>query len=225
VRAPLQRYARIVHFVPMRTYFSTRYLFDPGRSRVWRAICEYLQPSVPPSSAVLDLGCGYCDFINQIRADTRYALDASPAVAQYCAHGVQFLCASAPEIPLPPQSVDVVFSSNLLEHLTDSEIDELFTRLRTILRPRGRIILIQPNYFYAYREYWNDYTHRKAFSHVSLCDLLSAKGFSVRRSEKRFLPFSFRSVIPKSYWLTRLYLMSPSRPMAKQMLIVADMEE
>jgi|SRR5579884_874114 len=204
-------------------YFDTRYSYDPDRARVWRAICEYLQRFVPPGAAVLDLGAGYCDFINQIRAERRYAVDINAGAGHFCAPGVQFLCAdvTAP-LGIPAQSLDVVFASNLLEHLTEEQCTAMFQAVDTVLRPSGRIILLQPNYYYCSRRYWDDFTHVKAFSHVSLPDLLRSKGYKVVHVEKRFLPLSFKSTIPKSYALTKLYLHLPWRPLAGQMLVVGE---
>ena len=205
------------------SYFATRYAPDPNRSRVWKAICEYLQPQVAPDSVVLDVGAGYCDFINHIHAGRKYALDRNPELSEYCAPGVKFLCAEAGgPIDIPALSVDVIFASNFLEHLSDRECSDLFDRFDTLLKKSGKIILIQPNYPYCVREYWDDFTHVKAWSHVSLADYLVSRGYRILRMEKRFIPFSFKSVLPKSYWLTRLYLHSFWRPLAKQMLIVAE---
>jgi len=204
-------------------YFKTRYTPDPGRSRIWKAICEYVQPFVPMDGVVMDVGAGYCDFINQIKAGQKYALDANPEVANYCMPGVQFLHGQAENpIAIRRHSVDAVLISNFLEHLSDPQCSSLFDQFDDLLKEKGRIILIQPNYYYCYREYWDDFTHVKAFSHVSLEDLLLSRGYRIVRMEKRFLPFSFKSVLPKSYWITKLYLLSFWRPLAKQMLIVAE---
>src|SRR5262249_36548502 len=136
---------------------------------------------------------------------------------------VQFLCGDSDALlELPHHSVDVVIASNFLEHLSDQACSNLFVRLENLLKERGRLILIQPNYYYCYRRYWDDYTHVKAFSHASLSDLLVSKGYRVIALEKKFIPFSFKSALPKSYWITRLYLCSFWRPLAQQMLIVAE---
>jgi len=66
------------------------------------------------------------------------------------------------------------------------------------------------------------YTHKKAFSHVSLSDFLMAHDYQIIRFYKKFIPFSLKSRLPKSYWLTRLYLNFPIKPFAKQMLVVAE---
>jgi SAM-dependent methyltransferase len=204
------------------SYFNSRFTPDPGRRRVWQAICEYLQPWVPGKARVLDIGAGYCDFINQIHAATKIAADRNPDVAGHCGPDVRFLeMPSIQALDLPASSVDVVFASNFLEHLSEPDLAALFDRLASILAPGGRLILIQPNYYYSVREYWDDFTHLKAFSHTSLGDFLRSRGYDILRMEKRFIPFSFKTVLPKSYFLTRLYLSLPVRPLAKQMLFVA----
>lgn len=204
------------------TYFNSRYTFVRSREKVWKAICEYLQVYIPEHATVLELGAGYCDFINQISAHKKYALDANPNVAKYCSLGVEFIHSNTDNIPINTGVADVIFASNLLEHLYDQELQKLFNQIKNLLKPGGKIILIQPNIFYCYREYWDDFTHTKAFSHISLSDFLKSHGFKIIMVERRFLPFSFKSKLPKSYILTRTYLKLFWRPMAKQMLVVAE---
>jgi SAM-dependent methyltransferase len=203
-------------------YFSTRYSPDSGRAKVWQAICEYLQPFVPPDSTVLDLGAGYCDFINQIHAARKYAVDINSESSRFCAPDVRFLSGKLESVDLPSSELDVVLASNFLEHLTPSECSDVFDRLELLLKPGGKLILIQPNYYYCVREYFDDFTHVRAFTHVSLCDFLMSRGYKIVRMEKKFLPMSFKSRLPKSYWMTKLFLASFWRPLAKQMLIVAE---
>jgi len=204
------------------SYFDTRYTPHPARAKVWKAICEYLQEFVPPSGTVVDVGAGYCDFINQIQAATKFAVDTNPEAARWCAPDVRFVKAAPIEaLELPRQSVDVLMVSNLLEHLSPPQCATLFDRFEESLKPTGKLIVIQPNYFYCYRRYWDDFTHVRAFSHVSLVDFLGSRGFQIIAVEKRFLPFSFKSRGPKSYGITKLYLALPWRPLGAQMLVVA----
>ena len=204
------------------SYFDTRYAPHPDREKVWRAISEYLQAFIAPSSAVMDVGAGYCDFINQIQAREKYAIDVNPDVSRWCRPGVTFIHAQQIEaIDLPPQSIDAVMVSNLLEHLSPEQCSALLDRFDELLTADGKIIAIQPNYFYCYKRYWDDFTHVRAFSHVGLRDLLLSRGYKILTVEKRFLPFSFKSYLPKSYWITKLYLASFWRPFAGQMLVIA----
>ena len=92
-----------------------------------------------------------------------------------------------------------------------------------LLKAEGRLIVIQPNFRYASKQYFDDYTHRSTFTHVSLANLLRSKGLRMLRVEPRFLPYSMReSRLPVKPWLVRAYLRSPIRPLAGQMLLVAE---
>jgi cyclopropane fatty-acyl-phospholipid synthase-like methyltransferase len=206
-------------------YFQTRYEFNSDRKRVWKAICEYLSRYIPPDSSVLELGSGYCDFINNIVAKNRVAVDMDKNSGSYCDKSVSFLNIKATDIEFAEKTFNIVFASNLFEHLDEEELDTLIGKITKILKNNGKLIIIQPNYYYAYREYWDDYTHKKAFSHVSLSDYLASNGFNIRKIEKRFLPYSFKSRIPKSYILTKIYLLSFWHPLAKQMLIIAEKQD
>jgi hypothetical protein len=92
-----------------------------------------------------------------------------------------------------------------------------------MLVPRGRLILLQPNIRYAYREYWDFFDHHVALSHESLAEALGIAGFEIEVVRPRFLPYTTRSRIPQSPWILRLYLaLSPLQWLfGKQMFIVA----
>ena len=46
---------------------------------LWRILCRaFFQKYVKPDDVVLDLGAGYCEFINHIRCRTKYAVDLNP---------------------------------------------------------------------------------------------------------------------------------------------------
>src|SRR5450759_436701 len=164
-------------------YYETRYTFDSRRTKVWKAITEYLQQFVrADADCVLDLGAGYCDFINNIKAQEKLAVDMNPAVSQFCHDDVKFHCASVNDLSvLQANSIDVLFASNLLEHLDDFELVCAAKEFKRILKEGGRVILMQPNYKYAYKEYFDDYTHKKVFTHISLRDFFEANGFEAIR--------------------------------------------
>src|SRR3954451_11385324 len=108
-------------------YFKTRYSPDPGRPKVWKAICEYLQKFVPASGTVADIGAGYGDFINQIQAGKKYGIDINPEAARAYAPEVEFVQVPRIEdVDLPAKSIDVMMLSNLLEHLSTEQCTALF---------------------------------------------------------------------------------------------------
>lgn len=171
---------------------------------------------------MVELGAGYCHFINNIQAGRRIAPDVSPTVIAAAAPGVEAHTASCMSCDfVPDESADVVFASSLLEHLTTSEVLRTVQQAHRILRPGGKFILVKSNFRYCYREYFDDYTHVSIFTDVSLCDVLTSVGFKIRDVQPRFLPFSIKRRLPIAGWLIALYLRSPVRPKAGQMLVIA----
>ncbi|HEV2763692.1 MAG TPA: class I SAM-dependent methyltransferase [Pyrinomonadaceae bacterium] len=209
---------------PTDQYFRTRFTYDEKRDAVWREIGRYLQARyIPPDSRILDLGAGYCHFINNVRGRERHALDASAELPEHAAPGVSAHVRSCTRLEnFAADSLDVVFSSNLFEHLTRPELIETLGELRRVLRRGGRLLVVQPNFKYCAADYFDDYTHVQIFTHVGLADLLAAEGFRPLDVRARFLPFSMKSRLPKAALLVRLYLRSPFKPMAGQMLLVAE---
>lgn len=203
-------------------YYTTRFVFNKGRVKVWKAINEYLQKFIPENSTILDIGCGYADFINGIIGDKKIAIDLNPEIKKFIeSDKIKFINQSIlNQFNVDDLSIDVIFASNLFEHFNDAELDIIINNIKAKLKPNGKLILIQPNIYYAFKEYWDDYTHKKAFSHNSLNDLLNSYGFKTLVIKKKFIPFSLKSMLPKSYWLTKFYLKSPIKPFAKQLLII-----
>ena len=205
-------------------YFETRFAFNPERDVVWQEVARYLQSrEIPEAAAILEIGAGYGHFINNIRGRERHALDVSRDLPRHVASGVVAHVGSCTSLSMfRSQSLDVVFASNLFEHLTREELSNTLKEISRVLSNRGRLIVVQPNFKYCAPEYFDDYTHVQVFTHVSLADLLRARGFRIVRVTPRFLPFSMKSKLPKLRWLIRWYLRSPFKPFGAQMLIVAE---
>lgn len=206
------------------SYHDVHLTEHPAREGVWRVIADYLAPWVPEDAHVLEIGAGRCHWINAVRASYRLAIDLWPEVGRFAAPGVDARVMDAGrELPaLPAGQFDVVLASNVLEHFEPDAASRIVGEMWALLRPGGRILIIQPNYRYAYRSYFDDYTHRAVFTDVSLRNLLRSHGFHIDLSRPRFLPYSMsslrRSVPP---WLVRAYIRSPFKPRAGQMLIIA----
>jgi SAM-dependent methyltransferase len=206
------------------TYHDVHLTEHPARQGVWRVIADYLAPWVPEDSHVLEIGAGHCHWINSVRASHRLAIDLWPDVGRCAAPGVDTRVMDAGrELPaLPAGHFDVVLASNVLEHFEPDTASRIARDVAVLLKPGGRFLIIQPNYRYAFRSYFDDYTHRAVFSHVSLANMLRSHGFRIDVSQPRFLPYSMsalRGSVPA--WLVRAYIRSPFKPRAGQMLIVA----
>jgi ubiquinone/menaquinone biosynthesis C-methylase UbiE len=122
---------------------------------------------------------------------------------------------------LDDNSIDFVFASNLFEHVSQDTFASVLEQLRRKLKRDGTITLLQPNFYYAYRDYFDDYTHTTVYSHVSICDFLEANTYEVLTCKPRFLPLTLKSRLKVSPFLIRMYLSSPLKPLGKQMLVRA----
>lgn len=205
-------------------YFSTRYTYSEKRESVWPVLATYLAARfIPRDAAVLDIGAGYCHFINHVTARERHALDVSPVIEAHAAPGVVSHVASCTSMTMLADGYfDVVFASNLFEHLDREQFVAAVEEIRRVLKVGGALIVVQPNFRFCYRRYFDDYTHVQIFTDVGLADALRGWGFGIRTVVPRFLPFSVKSRLPVTPTLVRLYLRSPFRPFAGQMLLVAE---
>ena len=197
---------------------------DPARRMVWQVLTEYLAQWVPADAHVVEIGAAYCYWINGVRAARKVAVDVWPGFLRFAGPGVDatILDAATALRTLGEQRFDVAMASNVLEHFEPDVAASVVGDVAALLRPGGRFIVIQPNFRYAYREYYDDYTHRAVFTDTSLSNLLRSYGFHIEASVPRFLPYSMRETRwPIRPWLVRAYLKSPIRPRAGQMLVVA----
>ncbi len=207
----------------MQSYHEIRFPYDPRRAAVWKAICRYLQPWVPEQEGLLELGAGYGDFLRHIRANPKWALDQNPMLAGHWGDSVTPLIQSATDrLPLESGSLGTVFASNFFEHFTLEQAAPILLEASRVLRPGGRLIAVQPNFRLEPRRYFDDYTHRTAFTDNGFRDFLRALNWKIVHCEPRFLPFTMKSRLPTAGWLVRAYLAMPFRPLAGQFLVVAE---
>ena len=206
-----------------KAYFETRFTADPKRETLWWALNRYYFDSIiKPTDCVLELGAGYGHFINNVRAGERIALDLWQGFTQHLQPGIRAHVGPADDLSsLADSSVDFVFASNLFEHITQQSLESVLQQLRRILRPTGTLNILQPNYRFAYREYFDDYTHITVYSDRGMCDFLAANNYEVIDCQPRFMPLTIKSRFKVSPLLIRAYLRSPFKPMGKQMLIRA----
>ncbi len=208
---------------PLLDYHGSRLQDDPRRVALWETLWRYyFKAMIRPSDCVLDLGSGYGSFINAVTAARRIAVDSWKAFPGYLDPCVEYAVAPVTELDfIADSAVDFAFASNLFEHLTKDDISIVLAALRRKLAPGGSLTIVQPNYRFAFREYFDDYDHKSIFTHVSLADFLAANGYEVFQVIPRFMPLSIKGRLPVSPWLIRAWLASPVKPLGKQMLIRA----
>jgi SAM-dependent methyltransferase len=198
----------------------------PQKMRIWRTLCaNYFQAVVGDGQTVVDLACGYGEFINNIKAAKKYAIDLNPDARLFLDPNVEFCLSRADKIDaIATGTADVVFTSNFLEHLrTKEECDAVLAEIKRILKPGGRFVIMGPNIRYLAAQYWDFYDHYLPLSHLSLEEGLVQAGYEIVRIIPRFLPYTTRSALPQHPALITLYLKMPLvwRILGKQFLVVA----
>jgi SAM-dependent methyltransferase len=125
---------------------------------------------------------------------------------------------------LEPESVDLAFASNVFEHLRGPDaLLAVLDGVRKVLRPGGRLVILQPNVRIVGGEFWDFFDHTLPLSERGMAEALSLSGFTVDECRARFLPYTTKRTLPVSPVLARLYLALPiaHRILGKQMLVVA----
>lgn len=196
------------------------------RNRVWEVLTRvFFSRWIAPDATVLDLGCGYGEFINNIAAGEKLAMDLNPDAQRHINPGTRFLLQDcAAQWPLPDSSLDVVFSSNFFEHLPDKE--RLNLTLREVLRcmkPGGRLIAVGPNIKFLHGIYWDFYDHHIYLTEASLGEALEIEGFRIEHIVPKFLPFTMVKAPQYPMFFVRLYIAFPWvwRILGKQFLVIA----
>ena len=207
-----------------RQRFDERQL--PQRNRIWRTLCtSFFQRYIPTDSAVLDVAGGFCEFINNTDCGQKHVIDLNDQLSEFAGQDVNSYNCSCTDMSIfATNSMDVVFMSNLLEHLaTRQDILQTLCEALRVLKPKGRLLILQPNIRYLSKTYWDFFDHQTALSHKGLVEGLQLAGFSIERVIPRFLPYTTKSNIPQKPFLVNLYLKLPLiwRILGKQMFIVA----
>jgi dolichol-phosphate mannosyltransferase len=197
------------------------------KAQIWAALwARVFSRWVRPEHSVLDLGAGYCEFINAAVARRRIAVDLNPDTARFAAPGVEVHHAPVSGLDfLADGELDVVFTSNFLEHLPDKPaLTAAVQAAFRVLRPGGIFIAMGPNIRLLPGVYWDYYDHHIPLSDRSVCELLCACGFVVQRVEPRFMPYTVKSRLPQWSWLVHAYLAlrpASSFLLGKQFLVLA----
>jgi SAM-dependent methyltransferase len=196
------------------------------RNRVWKTLTSsFFSRWIAPDAAVLDLGCGYCEFINNIAAGTKFGMDLNPDAARNAAAGVTvFQQDCSTPWPVPEGSLDAVFTSNFFEHLpSKGHLEKTLQHAWMALRPGGVLIAMGPNIKYLPGLYWDFFDHYIELTERSLTEVLKKCGYSIEKMEARFLPYTMSDGRRYPQALLRMYLALPLawRFFGKQFLVVA----
>ena len=201
--------------------YRFRNVDQSAREAVWVEIARHIHRVMGAPGKILDLAAGRGEFINVVPAAERWAVDwLDQGTWEPSVKGV---IGNVFDVDLPDAYFDGVFVSNFLEHLASQEqVADLLARTRRTLQPGGMVAILGPNFRYCPKDYFDCADHVLALTHGAVEEHLAAAGFEVETIVPRFLPYSFRSLLPPSALLTRAYLKAPIawKLLGKQFLVV-----
>ena len=184
---------------------------EARKQAIWRELGRFLQRYIRPNDRIVDIACDLGYFIRNVRARERWATDIRD-VGSSLPSDVHFIRASGLDLAdvLPNGSFDLAFFSNYLEHLPSTEA--VLEQLRVafaILKPGGRVLILQPNIRLIGGAYWDFIDHQAALTEKSLAEAATMAGFATRKVITRFLPYTTKSRMPQHPLLVRAYLNVP----------------
>lgn len=198
-----------------------------NKQTLWAVLVQdFFQRFVPEGSTVVDLGAGNCEFVNEVRAARRVAVDLNPDTASFAEPGVEVLTTRSDDLAaLADESVDVVFTSNFFEHLpTKQDLMLTLEECHRVTRPGGRIVVLMPNVRYLAGRYWDYLDHHLPLTHLSVGEALEIAGYDIEERVGRFLPYTVKDArFTVRPWMIKTYLRVPVawHLLGRQMLVVA----
>jgi SAM-dependent methyltransferase len=179
-----------------------------AKDAVWREVVAFLQRYIDPDAPILDIACDRGHFVRFARGSERWATDIRD-VSVTLLPDVRFVQAPGLELDrfVPVDHFGTVFMSNYLEHLDSSDmvIDQLRVA-RDLVRPGGRVIVLQPNIRLVGPRYWDFIDHKVALTERSLLEAAELAGLRTVDLVTRFPPYSTKGRLPSDPRLVRTYL-------------------
>jgi ubiquinone/menaquinone biosynthesis C-methylase UbiE len=213
----------------LQKIYAARFLEEelPLKNKIWKVICsDFLNRFIKTTDTVVDIGAGYCEFINNIDCQVKIAIDLNSDVKKFAHPQVRVINESCMAIrSLADNSVDIVFMSNFLEHLlSKQQVFDTLQECQRILKTGGKMLILQPNIRFLANNYWDFFDHHTPLSDRSLVEVLEALDMQIVKNYPKFLPYTTKSKLPKGTLFVKLYLHLPLlwHIFGKQAFIVAE---
>lgn len=199
---------------------------DTYRDSVWKVLCEkFFSKYISKNDVLLDLGAGWGEFSRNVNAKKKYAMDLNPDCGDRVnGHSIFLMQDCSTTWPLDDHSLDVVFTSNFLEHLPNKNlIDKTIKEAFRCLKSGGKIVCLGPNIKFINGAYWDYWDHYIPLTEESIAEALSLGGFNIQSKIDRFLPYTMSGGKQHPLIALKVYLNIPLvwKFFGKQFLVVA----
>lgn len=125
-----------------------------ANSDVWSLygrVLRLLRRHVGPHTTFLEIGAGDCQLALEIARKARhvYAVEVSAEIVHGLAAPANFqlILSDGCNIPVPPGSVDLILSNQLIEHIHPDDVAFSLEQAYSALRPGGKFICLTPHRF------------------------------------------------------------------------------
>lgn len=166
---------------------------------------------------LLEIGCGRGDFLDAFHKLNIecYGIDKTDYCKKYKDYlNVTCLDIMKNKLPYDDNTFDVVFHKSLLEHLYSP--DGLMKETYRVLKPKGRVIILTPDWVSQTQVFYEDFTHCRPYDVTALNDLLKVYGFTEIKTELFYqLPILWR--YPSLKIISRLLQLIFSTKMARRL--------
>jgi len=161
----------------------------------------------------LEIGCGRGDFINEFSNQDVicYATDILLSAKNHLNKDINFSKhdVSNEKLPFKDNFFDAIYTKSLIEHISNHEF--FFNECKRVLKPNGILINYTPDWETQYLNFYDDITHIKPFSKITLENCYRMYGFETCKIEKFYqLPFIWKFPFLK-YFLNIISIFIPIR--------------
>lgn len=157
-------------------YFQERDYLDPKIASVVENLAKNNN-----LKTILDVGCGTGKLVEYLNSRGFVVKGCDPYIKSKKRNVIE---GAATNLPFKDQSLDLITSVSVIEHLTKSEVVKFLNEAGRVLKSGGYIFLVTPNYNSIWRiimgKKWfgySDPTHINFYTPSSLSKLLKENGF------------------------------------------------
>ena len=161
------------------------------------ALKTFFNTKIDSHSKLIDLGYGDGSFLKALEKNNIYSKG-------YDYDQINF---ENDKIPEDSNSVDFITCNSVIEHLND--VTNLFKEVHRVLKPKGKFILITPNFYYDYKNFYDDPTHVNPFT----VEKLNSSLFYNQFKKVKILPWIVKKSVlfwkvPFSFFFARYFLIT-----------------
>lgn len=186
----------------MRDYLSI--LYDKKKKPITKYPYEFTNYNIKrfnlKNKKLLEIGCGRGDFINEFSKQNVkcFATDMLASAKNFLTDKVDFKQhdINNNKLPYDDNFFDAIYTKSLIEHLSEHEF--FFNECKRILKKNGVLIIYTPDWESQYLHFFDDITHVKPFTKITLENCFKMYGFNNYKIEKFYqLPISWKFPLMK----------------------------